>query len=66
MRCKICQSPIEEGRCTGCGTYYVTRCPDCGNTLEFEAFDDHGVERLRCARCDNDSSFELVASVDII
>ncbi|MDI3280583.1 MAG: hypothetical protein QJR13_04360 [Bacillota bacterium] len=60
MRCPRCENQLVHGHCPACGAVYLPRCPECGNTLEFESFDEQGVEFLRCGRCANETVFEWV------
>lgn len=63
MKCPHCGGLLERGKCRECGAVFATRCPRCGNTLEFEEFSMGGEEGFRCVRCQNDLSFEMIALV---
>lgn len=61
MRCPKCDGYLRDGYCLQCGTIYLPRCPECGNTLEFETLTAQGLEFIRCSRCHNETIFEWVS-----
>lgn len=57
--CARCGGVVQNGQCTACAAVYFTRCPRCGNTLEFVQVEVADETMLRCQVCQNDSDLQM-------
>ncbi len=57
--CARCGGRVVDTQCRECGAIYATRCPRCGNTLDFVQMELGGESLLRCNVCRNDVDLQM-------